>query len=427
MKHLISAVLAFCTLLAPGVIRAQGGAPVYQWDQAHHHIGEKAIVEGKIVDSHNTGKVCYLNFHSDYELYTTVVIFADDFGKFPSPPEKFYLNKSIRVSGEISQYRDRPQIIIEGPDQITVVGAAAAAPSAAVVPPRPASPVAPPSSAPPVVSRPAVAPNAPPSSAPPVVSRPAPASFVPARPAEPVVPRPVAASPSASGLPVVDWREARKYMGTEVVVEGKIVGARNIGSVCYLNFDPDYRTYVSGVILSESFGEFAGAPETIFINKHVRITGRVSDRDGRPQIIISSASQIEIIAAGASSVAAAASEAAEAGHEDSGSAPRTSGASDFDALEVAWAGAGLYTGQTISTQGRIAHVYDSGTAIFLSFDKDYRNNISAFIPASSRALFPGRPKDRFSGKLVRLVGEVEDYQGTSRITVLSSNQLVVLD
>lgn len=99
-------------------------AQVIRWDQAHNYYGEHATVEGMIVATFNSGKACFLNFHPDYKKYFTAVIFASAFSRFPSNPEDFYYGKKVRVTGTIKEYKGKPEIILNDPSQIEVVGKA---------------------------------------------------------------------------------------------------------------------------------------------------------------------------------------------------------------------------------------------------------------------------------------------------------------
>jgi micrococcal nuclease len=91
------------------------------WRVAPEHLGEVVTVQGKIVDTHNTGKICFLNFHENYRDHITAVIFRPSFGLFPEPPEHHYRGKNVKVLGRITEYRGRPQIRVRAPDQITIV------------------------------------------------------------------------------------------------------------------------------------------------------------------------------------------------------------------------------------------------------------------------------------------------------------------
>lgn len=94
---------------------------VISWRDAAYHYGQSKVVEGTIVATHNTGKVCYLNFHTNWRKYFTAVIFASDFGSFPRHPEDYYLKKKVRITGLIKEYKGKPEIIIKSPSQIEIV------------------------------------------------------------------------------------------------------------------------------------------------------------------------------------------------------------------------------------------------------------------------------------------------------------------
>jgi micrococcal nuclease len=94
---------------------------IIAWDEADRYYNQTKIVEGKIVASNNTGKVCFLNFHRDWRRYFTAVIFASDFDKFPAHPEGYYLNRQVRVKGLIKEYRGKPEIILKSPSQIELL------------------------------------------------------------------------------------------------------------------------------------------------------------------------------------------------------------------------------------------------------------------------------------------------------------------
>jgi micrococcal nuclease len=91
------------------------------WRDAGEYYGQTMTVEGKIVVTNNTGKVCFLNFHEDWRRCFTAVIFASDFDKFPAHPEDHYLNRFVRVRGLIKEYRDKPEIILKSPVQIEII------------------------------------------------------------------------------------------------------------------------------------------------------------------------------------------------------------------------------------------------------------------------------------------------------------------
>ncbi len=91
------------------------------WRDAHKYYGQVRTVEGRIVASNNTGKVCFLNFHENWRKYFTAVIFSSDFDKFPRYPEDYYLTRTVRVTGLIKEYKGKPEIILKSPSQIEII------------------------------------------------------------------------------------------------------------------------------------------------------------------------------------------------------------------------------------------------------------------------------------------------------------------
>lgn len=96
-------------------------AILIDWTEADKHYGEYATVAGTVVGTHNSGKACFLNFHSDYHKYFSAVIFASDYDKFPANPEKAYANKKVKITGKIEKYDGKPEIIVKSPEQVEIV------------------------------------------------------------------------------------------------------------------------------------------------------------------------------------------------------------------------------------------------------------------------------------------------------------------
>jgi len=90
----VATVLLICTTVAV----SQHAIP---WQDAANYYGQVKTVEGTIVETKNTGKVCFLNFSPNWRTDFTAVIFASDFGKFPPNPDNYYRGKKVRVTGSI--------------------------------------------------------------------------------------------------------------------------------------------------------------------------------------------------------------------------------------------------------------------------------------------------------------------------------------
>jgi hypothetical protein len=97
------------------------------WRDAAAHEGTDCTIEGPVVgtfyaDSSN-GQPTFLNVGRDYPHSGrfTVVIWGEDRGAFPEPPEDMYAGATIRVTGSIASYEGIPQMMVRSPSDIEVV------------------------------------------------------------------------------------------------------------------------------------------------------------------------------------------------------------------------------------------------------------------------------------------------------------------
>jgi len=93
----------------------------------------------------------------------------------------------------------------------------------------------------------------------------------------------------------ISLNEVTKHYGKYVIVEGKITKTYNSGKACFLNFDENYKRYLTAVIFASSFPVFPPNPENYYLNKKVRIVGVIKEYQGSPEIILNTKDQIEII------------------------------------------------------------------------------------------------------------------------------------
>ena len=94
------------------------------WDEAKYHIGERVTVCGVVVDatwaSGSNGKPTFLNLgrpYPDPDRFT-VVIWIQNRGNFPQPPEDHYLGCTICVTGLITEYNGIAEIEVSYPSEI---------------------------------------------------------------------------------------------------------------------------------------------------------------------------------------------------------------------------------------------------------------------------------------------------------------------
>ncbi len=98
----------------------QGRVPVIRPEDAPAYVGQEVIVEGRIVNTYDTGKVTFLDFTRRREDLS-VVIFARDYDKFPDLPARLYRGQRVRVRGLIKRYRGALEIVVEDPAQIQIL------------------------------------------------------------------------------------------------------------------------------------------------------------------------------------------------------------------------------------------------------------------------------------------------------------------
>jgi uncharacterized repeat protein (TIGR02543 family) len=101
-------------------------ADFINWHEARNYIGERTTVRGPVVSavwaSGSRGQPTFLNLGNPFPNPDrfTVVIWIQNRGKFPQPPEEYYLGKTICVTGLITSFRGIPQIEVTDPAQIRI-------------------------------------------------------------------------------------------------------------------------------------------------------------------------------------------------------------------------------------------------------------------------------------------------------------------
>ena len=96
--------------------------------EADKHYQQTLTVTGKVAQVSIRERLVYLNFEKKFpDTPFTGVIFARATNQFGDL--KSLEGKSVEVSGKIEEYHDKPQIILNGTNQLKVVDAASPAPS----------------------------------------------------------------------------------------------------------------------------------------------------------------------------------------------------------------------------------------------------------------------------------------------------------
>ena len=90
---------------------------------AAKHIGEKITICGKIFGGRyfENNEKTLLNMGGAYPNHTlTVVIEGADRKKFSTKPEDFYLNKEVCITGEIKDFKGKPEVQVTEVKQIVL-------------------------------------------------------------------------------------------------------------------------------------------------------------------------------------------------------------------------------------------------------------------------------------------------------------------
>ncbi|MEM8946817.1 MAG: endonuclease/exonuclease/phosphatase family protein [Planctomycetota bacterium] len=105
------------------VIDKDEGVSTIYWSDAADAIGDVAYVCGKVVGVRDIGTITFINFDDNRPPKFTAVVFDDYYGKFPDQIKTLYEGKIVKIRGQITTHRDRPQIVLTSPDQIEVIDA----------------------------------------------------------------------------------------------------------------------------------------------------------------------------------------------------------------------------------------------------------------------------------------------------------------
>jgi len=100
--------------------RSEVPAAVISPLEASGYMGKYVTVKGFVADVYKSEKVAYLNFVQKFpENPFSGVIFANKFEEFGDL--QVYQNKNVEISGRVSTFRGKPQMILDKKSQIKVV------------------------------------------------------------------------------------------------------------------------------------------------------------------------------------------------------------------------------------------------------------------------------------------------------------------
>ena len=119
MKPLL---LALSLLLSVAALYAQDKekkSDVLPASDAKGKVGETITIEAKVAEVNKTEKIIRINLGARFpKQELTLVIFPANFSKFEDV-EKLE-GKTVRVTGKVTEYQKRPQIVLEAKEQLKV-------------------------------------------------------------------------------------------------------------------------------------------------------------------------------------------------------------------------------------------------------------------------------------------------------------------
>ena len=90
-------------------------------DDAKNYYDQNMIVTGKVVQVSVRRNVAFLNIDKPFpDSPFTAVIFEDNLGQF-GDLQKFN-NQNVEISGTVTEYHGKPEIILESMNQLKIVG-----------------------------------------------------------------------------------------------------------------------------------------------------------------------------------------------------------------------------------------------------------------------------------------------------------------
>ena len=115
-------LLSFILVLT--VAAAAGQSTVAAKDAAKH-IGEKVTVCDKVYGGryfeNSKDQPTLLNMGDAYPNNPfTFVVYGDDRKKFAWKPEEYLINREVCVTGEVKDYRGKPQIVVSDTAQVVI-------------------------------------------------------------------------------------------------------------------------------------------------------------------------------------------------------------------------------------------------------------------------------------------------------------------
>src|SRR5262249_20356179 len=97
------------------------GLPRIRWDSARQHLGESAVVEGRLIQGRKNAGGVVLYFDVPRNRSLQLFIRKNALARFPKPPQDIYPGNWVRVAGLIDEFNGTPQMTVADPDLIRIL------------------------------------------------------------------------------------------------------------------------------------------------------------------------------------------------------------------------------------------------------------------------------------------------------------------
>ena len=96
------------------------GMEIISSQEVKFHIGDSLTIRGYVADIYLSDKVAYINFENKFpKNIFSCAVFENRFNDFGDLSK--YKEKTVEVTGKITTYKNKPQVILNSKDQIRIM------------------------------------------------------------------------------------------------------------------------------------------------------------------------------------------------------------------------------------------------------------------------------------------------------------------
>jgi hypothetical protein len=96
--------------------------PRHKPDEAKQLVGQQVVIAGRIAEVSKATKLVRLNFEKPFpDQPFQAVIFSSATNRFKGIDFDTLKDKTVEVTGKVTEYHGRPQIVVEAPGNLKVV------------------------------------------------------------------------------------------------------------------------------------------------------------------------------------------------------------------------------------------------------------------------------------------------------------------